>query len=119
MFSRKFQKELYQNKYNSMKQLDRIEFQNRELIFNNNQSSGDSYYILSFISIFFSISFITNYIYLASLGVISTIHLSMGRISAMIGLYFMAFYFIILLINTALKSRHKTNQEKFLEEHSK
>ncbi len=119
MFSKKYQEDLYEEKYKSMKQLDRLEFHSREIIFNNNKSNVDCFYILSFISMFFSLGFISNYIYLASLGINSLVHISMGRVCAIISIYFMIFYFVISFCNLILKSKHKRSQEQFLEEHSK
>lgn len=119
MFSRKYQEELFEKKYNSMKQMDRLEFQNNKIIYDNKNDTSYEFYILTFISLFFSIGFVANYIYLAQLGINSIAHIAMGRIFATFSIVFFAFHIIQLFFNSLNKYKNMKSQEKFLEEHTK
>ncbi len=118
MFSKKFQDDLFKKKYDSMKQLDRIELQNNEILFNNNGSS-DECYIVGVIAFFFSLSFTANYMYLFSLGLNSFIHIEMAKSFAIIGVIFLILHFIVYLLRKGNIMKFIKEREKFLEEHTK
>ena len=119
MFSKKYQEELFEKKYNSMKQMDRIELQNREIIYQNNNNRNSTFYILTFISWFFCLSIMTNYMYLLQLGINSIAHLELGRVFAIMGLVFFVLYISEIFTYCRNKYNNIKSREKFLEEHIK
>ena len=119
MFSKKYQEELFEKKYNSMKQSDRIEFQNKDIIHQNYNNTNGTFYILTFISWLFCLSTMTNYMYLLQLGVNSISHLELARVFGIIGFVFFVFYLLEVFSYYVTRYNHIKSREKFLEEHSK
>ena len=123
MFSKKYQEELFEKKYNSMKQMDRLEFRNMKLSQGNqlivSSISIMTFGLLAIIAEFFAVAAATS---LANLKDYSLdTHNALTYLSGMSFLSFLcilaAMVFTIIMIRAFTKSQ--IENEKFLEEHTK
>ena len=110
---------LVKEKVDSIKQLDRIELRQRVIIQQNSFSSWDCFYILGFISLFFTISYATTIQHLYNYGLDITPQLGTVRIFAMMTLVFLGFHLIGVLLHIIKRAKFNRENEDFIEEHSK
>lgn len=93
MFSQKYKNEIMDDLFESMDQLDRIEFQNRIIQQNQNRNISkniqSTFLLVNFISMSFLIYFSGTYVHLLSLGFYSEIHRQSGL-----------FFFVMFIIST-------------------
>ena len=120
MFSQKKKNEVMEERFKSMKQLDRIEFQNR--LIQQNQYSNilktvqATFLIINFISMSFLIYFSTAFLHLLSLGLYSELHRQAGLFFIFIFLLSgLIFVFVFLSCSTTLVKETSLN-EKPIEE---
>lgn len=109
---------LVKKKVDSMKQLDRIELQNRVIIQQNALPSGDMFGIVGFISLISAIGYSYIIPYLASYGIETYYHTrALTDILVVSGIGFL-FYFLVLILRISMKNKFHKENEDFIEGHS-
>lgn len=123
MFSKKFQKELYEEKYNSMKQLDRIEFQNNT---NSQNIIECSLVVLQMVLLIgMVICLLSISAAAASLdntkeyGLIENNIIDHMCIIIFVTFLLVIFYLYIYYLSSKIQKKYKEENEKFLEERGK
>ncbi len=95
MFSQELKEEVVEDLFDSMKQLDRIEFQNKLIqqkqVLNSMKIGECTLLISAFISMLFFTNYTYTYLYLSSLGIYSYFHLSA------LGNTFMVFFLLLVV----------------------
>ena len=119
MFSRKKEKEVMQDLFKGMDQLDRIEFQNKRI--QQNQQSNTlkikeaTFMIINFISMSFLIYFSGTFLHLLSLGLYSEIHRQAGLFFIFVFTISFLIFVLTSLQRMVLSDRTKKENDEYLD----
>lgn len=110
---------LVKKKVDSMKQLDRIELQNKVIIQQNSLPSGDLFGIVGLISLVSVIGYSYIIPYLASYGIDTYYHVrALGDI-LIVSVLCLLLYFLMMIFRISMKNKFHKENEDFIEGHSK
>ncbi len=113
MFSEKYKDEVIEDLFASMKQLDRIEFQNKLIQQNQHRNLlktiQSTFIIINFISISFLVYFSTAFSHLLSLGLYSELHRQAG-------LFFFFTFVVSAILTLAILFGRMSQSDKYKKE---
>lgn len=119
MFSQKYKDEVVEDLFQSMKQLDRIEFQNsliqQNQEYNMLKTLQSTFLVINFISMSFLIYFSGAFMHLLSLGLYSEIHRQSGIFFFFIFAVSSIFIFCVFFQRISLSDKFKKKNDEHLD----